>query len=292
MDILNILKRLRDDIKLWATNNMNILNTKIDNKLDSDALPGAIDNAIAQAKESGNLKGEKGNDGISATHSWSGTTLIVTSASGSSSADLKGEAGYTPVRGTDYWTNADKSEIKSYVDDAISEALEDIVVDGSAGGSAANIDATLSVSGAAADAKVVGDALDGKLDKTGGRITGNLTVYSNACASIISVADDVGHPLIDMLEGGLATGNDGNEYEVLRIQEALSDYNVILRGITNPIQDDDAANKAYVDDAISEALEDIVVDGTGGSVTSEIIEEMIDTRIQSYIDEAILGGAW
>jgi hypothetical protein len=27
--------------------------------------------------------------------------------------------GYTPVRGTDYWTDADKAEIKSYVDDAI-----------------------------------------------------------------------------------------------------------------------------------------------------------------------------
>ena len=27
--------------------------------------------------------------------------------------------GHTPVRGTDYWTDADKNEIKSYVDDAI-----------------------------------------------------------------------------------------------------------------------------------------------------------------------------
>ena len=27
--------------------------------------------------------------------------------------------GYTPVRGTDYWTDADKAEIKAYVDDAI-----------------------------------------------------------------------------------------------------------------------------------------------------------------------------
>lgn len=31
----------------------------------------------------------------------------------------QGEPGYTPVRGTDYWTEADKAEIKSYVDDAI-----------------------------------------------------------------------------------------------------------------------------------------------------------------------------
>lgn len=27
--------------------------------------------------------------------------------------------GYTPVKGTDYWTDADKAEIKSYVDEAI-----------------------------------------------------------------------------------------------------------------------------------------------------------------------------
>lgn len=30
-----------------------------------------------------------------------------------------GEDGYTPVRGTDYWTEEDKAEIKSYVDEAI-----------------------------------------------------------------------------------------------------------------------------------------------------------------------------
>lgn len=30
-----------------------------------------------------------------------------------------GAAGYIPVRGTDYWTEADKAEIKSYVDEAI-----------------------------------------------------------------------------------------------------------------------------------------------------------------------------
>ena len=31
----------------------------------------------------------------------------------------KGADGHTPVKGTDYWTEADKSEIKQYVDDAI-----------------------------------------------------------------------------------------------------------------------------------------------------------------------------
>lgn len=96
--------------------------------ITTEQLSSAIDDALTQAKESGEFDGADGSDGTSVTHSWSGTTLIVTSASGTSSADLKGEkgadgakgeAGYTPVRGTDYWTDADKAEIKAYVDDAI-----------------------------------------------------------------------------------------------------------------------------------------------------------------------------
>ena len=35
--------------------------------------------------------GANGKDGVSATHSWNGTTLTITSASGTSSANLKGE---------------------------------------------------------------------------------------------------------------------------------------------------------------------------------------------------------
>lgn len=51
-----------------------------------------------------------GNDGVSCTHSWEGTTLTVTSASGTSSVNLKGEtgsAGYTPQKGIDYFDGAD-----------------------------------------------------------------------------------------------------------------------------------------------------------------------------------------
>ena len=49
-------------------------------------VPSAVETALTQAKESG---------------------------------EFDGEDGYTPVRGTDYWTNEDKNEIKSYVDEAI-----------------------------------------------------------------------------------------------------------------------------------------------------------------------------
>ncbi len=33
----------------------------------------------------------------------------------------KGDAGYTPLRGVDYWTEADKTEIKEYVDAVVGE---------------------------------------------------------------------------------------------------------------------------------------------------------------------------
>ena len=53
--------------------------------------------------------GKDGQNGVSCTHEWNGTTLIVTSASGTSYANLKGEKGdpgedgYTPVKGVDYF---------------------------------------------------------------------------------------------------------------------------------------------------------------------------------------------
>lgn len=104
--------------------------------------------------ENGNIElpegtqGPPGKDGISVTHQWNGTTLFVTSASGTTFADLKGDkgdkgdtgaqgvqgvqgiqgiqgdkgdkgdtgiAGKTPVKGTDYYTDADKAEMVNMV---------------------------------------------------------------------------------------------------------------------------------------------------------------------------------
>ena len=87
-----------------------------------------VEEALAAAKKSGDFDGPKGDtgaagkDGVSATHSWNGTTLTISSASGTSSADLKGPkgdtgaagkdgaSGKTPVKGTDYFTDADIAE--------------------------------------------------------------------------------------------------------------------------------------------------------------------------------------
>ena len=58
--------------------------------IDTEQLNAAVAEALRNAKESGEFDGT---DGVSATHEWNGTTLTVTSASGTSSANLKGEKG-------------------------------------------------------------------------------------------------------------------------------------------------------------------------------------------------------
>lgn len=111
----------------------------------------ALAKKYADEKVSG---GSDGKDGTSATHSWNGTVLTITSASGTSSADLKGDKGdtgaqgipgepgakgdtgakgdkgdkgdtgatgskgadgKTPVKGVDYWTEADQESIVQQV---------------------------------------------------------------------------------------------------------------------------------------------------------------------------------
>jgi hypothetical protein len=68
----------------------------------------AVSAALREAKESGAFDGEPGQPGISCTHHWDGTTLYVTSASGTSSANLKGDV---PRKGIDYFTPEDKQDM-------------------------------------------------------------------------------------------------------------------------------------------------------------------------------------
>lgn len=105
-----------------------------------ESLNTAINEAITQAKESGELKGEpgakgdkgdKGNpgaDGVSIEDIYSTAddtgrqmAVIITLTDGKQLMFEVpyGKDGKTPVKGVDYWTEADKAEIKSYVDEAI-----------------------------------------------------------------------------------------------------------------------------------------------------------------------------
>lgn len=63
--------------------------------VDEDAITEAIETALAEAKASGEFDGTDGADG----------------------AD-----GYTPVKGTDYWTDADKTEMLTYLADNLTAA--------------------------------------------------------------------------------------------------------------------------------------------------------------------------
>lgn len=96
--------------------------TLVGNKSFADlGINSLIDTEVASYVEEhkSELKGDKGDagsagaNGISCTHSWSGTTLTVTSASGTSSADLKGAKGDD---GDDYViTSADYDAIATVV---------------------------------------------------------------------------------------------------------------------------------------------------------------------------------
>lgn len=131
---------------------------KADSALQESNLQSAVNTALAQAKESGEFKGEKGDKGdtgaagAAGTKGADGTSVTVTSVS-ESTADggsnvvtfsngstvtikngskgsqgekgdtgatgatgAKGNKGDTPVKGTDYWTAADKEEM---VDDVL-----------------------------------------------------------------------------------------------------------------------------------------------------------------------------
>ena len=76
------------------------------------------------------LKGAKGDTGAGLEFTWSGTQLGVRVAGTQEYqyVDLKGDTGndgYTPVKGTDYWTSQDKSEIENDVITSITPILNE-----------------------------------------------------------------------------------------------------------------------------------------------------------------------
>lgn len=73
-------------------------------------------------------KGDKGDKGvgidyilISDDEETKSTAIFIYDTEGNGASGLVrwGKDGYTPQKGVDYWTDADKAEIKSYVDEAI-----------------------------------------------------------------------------------------------------------------------------------------------------------------------------
>lgn len=77
--------------------------------LTENSLKEAVDNVLLQAKESGVFNGEKGDTGATGSHGPQGEKGD-TGATGPQGTD-----GYTPVKGLDYWTDADQESIVQQV---------------------------------------------------------------------------------------------------------------------------------------------------------------------------------
>ena len=78
--------------------------------------------ALEIAKENGDFKGDTGATGAQGPQGEKGDQGVQGEKGETGEQGPQGERGadgYTPKRGTDYWTEADIAEIKSYVDEAI-----------------------------------------------------------------------------------------------------------------------------------------------------------------------------
>lgn len=83
--------------------------------LTESELDAAVDDALAQAKASGEFKGEKGDTGAQGPQGEKGDTGAQGPQGDKGDTGGTGPSGYTPVRGTDYWTAQDKTQIVSDV---------------------------------------------------------------------------------------------------------------------------------------------------------------------------------
>lgn len=82
----------------------------------------------------------------------SASVPILVTIAGSGPQGKPGEPGKTPVLGVDYFTEEDKQEIATQVEESIRSDLPDI-------GGSVSVDETLTQSGKAADAKATGDRI-------------------------------------------------------------------------------------------------------------------------------------
>lgn len=98
-------------------------------KPDMPTIPTAVVE-LPSGSDSGQNPPQDGEDGFSpvatVTQTANGAVISITDKNGTTTATVtngkdggNGKDGYTPVRGVDYWTSADVTNIKGYVEDAI-----------------------------------------------------------------------------------------------------------------------------------------------------------------------------
>lgn len=133
LTITSGIATVNDDSHNHIVDNVDGLQRLLDNKLDSSDLSEAVSSALADAKASGEFDGADGKDGSSITitniseSSVDGGSNIITFSNGDTltikngtkgsdgAPGANGSAGYTPVKGTDYYTEADKAEMVNLV---------------------------------------------------------------------------------------------------------------------------------------------------------------------------------
>lgn len=91
-------------------------------ELTQEYVDNAIETALNEAKDSGEFDGYSPTAIVTRANNI--TTLTVTDANGTTTADIyDGAEGYTPVKGVDYWTVADKTEM---ITDTTQSVLDNI----------------------------------------------------------------------------------------------------------------------------------------------------------------------
>ena len=92
--------------------------------LSADTLQAATEAALAQAKASGEFDGKDGNTGPQGPKGDTGGTGPQGPKGDTGDTGPRGPAGHAPVKGTDYWTAADKAEIVADVLAALPDGTE------------------------------------------------------------------------------------------------------------------------------------------------------------------------
>lgn len=140
--------------------------------------------------------------------------------------------------------------------------------------------------------QLVKAALALKFDKAGGEISGNVKIGGNLTLDIPNEDYDAGITLSKTLDDNLGT--------VLQLQgyahgEEQTWYRAVLRGVAEPSQNYDAANKKYVDDHTATPtlhLVDLNLDGSVRQKASSLVYQTIADNLTNPKREDYLDVFW